>query len=137
MFIKFPYRVMRTACALAALLISFALSVRNSEAVGAAAPAVEARQDRVVALNDADTMDAEFIVGPAGKIALVFKFADGKMETLLGTVKPDVLKREVMKDGKKALESVPMPDGLIEFKGAKLNFHYHSRPNLARYAEAQ
>ena len=95
------------------------------------------RTDRVIALNDADTVEAEFLVGPAGKIALVFKFADGKPQTLLGTVKPDTQKRQVLKDGKKVLESVPMPDGLIEFRGAGLNFGYHSRPNLVRYTEAQ
>src|SRR5258708_988086 len=99
MFIIISDRAARTACACAALLISLAFSFRSTDAAGPVAPAVEGRKDHVIALNDADTIEAEFRVGPAGKIALAFKFADGKTQTLLGTAKPDVLKRPVLKDG--------------------------------------
>ena len=67
----------------------------------------------------------------------MFKFADGKAQTLLGAVKADTLKRTVEKDGKKTPEMVPMADGWIEFTGAGLRFQYHSRPCLTRYTEAQ
>lgn len=67
----------------------------------------------------------------------MFKFADGKTQTLLGAVKADTLKRTVEKDGKKVPETVSMADGWIEFTGAGLRFEYHSRPRLSRYTEAQ
>src|SRR6185295_15067174 len=91
----------------------------------------------VIALNGADSAEAEFRVGESGKIAVMFKFADGKAQTLLGAVKADTLKRTVEKDGKKTPETAPMADGMIEFTGAGLRFQYHSRPYLARYTETQ
>src|SRR5271156_2230926 len=94
-------------------------------------------QAQTLTLNDADTVEAEFRVGRTGKTAVVFKFADGKTQTLLGAVKADMLKRTVEKDGKKTPEMLPMPDGWIEFTGAGLRFQYHSRPYLKRYTEAQ
>ncbi len=99
---------------------------------------VAARLDaEAVALKEANTMEAEFRVGAAGKVAVGFQFAGGKMQTLLGVVKPDALKRTVEKEGKKTPETVPMPDGWIEFTGAGLRCEYHSRPRLVRYTEAQ
>src|SRR5690349_12277015 len=92
---------------------------------------------QTLVLKDADTAEAEFRVGKSGKVAVSLKFADGKTQTLLGTVKADTLKRTVEKDGKKTPETVPMPDGWIEFTGAGLRFEYHSRPFLRRYTEAQ
>ncbi len=92
---------------------------------------------QTIPLIDANTIDAEFRVGAAGKVALMFKFADGKIHTLLGVVKADALKRTVEKEGKKMPETVAMPDGWIEFSGAGLRFAYHSRPRLLRYTEAQ
>ena len=132
-----PGRTLREVLCVAALLILFLPSIRHAQGAEAASPAVESRKDQVIPLNNADTLDAEFLVGTGGKIGLSFKFADAKTQTLLGTVKPDVLKRQVVKDGKKVTESVPMPDGLIEFRGEHLDIQYHSRPNLARYTEAQ
>jgi hypothetical protein len=90
-----------------------------------------------IPLNDGNTLNAEFRIGAAGKMAVMFKFADGKTQTLLGAVKADTLKRTVEKDGKKTPETVPMADGWIEFTGAGLRFEYHSRPRLSRYTEAQ
>src|SRR5436190_12172959 len=92
---------------------------------------------QTLTLKDADTVEAEFRVGGAGKIAVMLKFADGKAQTLLGAVKADTLKRAVEKNGKKTSEMVPMADGWIEFIGAGLRFQYHSRPYLKRYTEAQ
>ena len=92
---------------------------------------------QTIPLNDANTLNAEFRIGAAGKVAVLFKFADGKMQTLLGAVKADTLKRTVEKDGKKTPETVPMADGWIEFSGEGLRFEYHSRPRLLRYTEAQ
>ena len=117
----------RAAFLLAAFLILSAASIRMTRAA----------DPRVVALNGADTAEAEFRVGASGKIAVMFTFADGKVQTLLGVVKGDTQKRTVEKDGKKTPEMVPMADGLIEFTGAGLRFQYHSRPCLARYTEAQ
>jgi hypothetical protein len=94
-------------------------------------------QAQTLTLNDADTVEAEFRVGETGKIAVMLKFADGKVQTLLGAVQADTLKRTVEKDGKKTPELVPMADGWIEFTGAGLQFQYHSRPHLRRYTEAQ
>src|SRR6185437_6826386 len=111
-----PGRTLREVLCVAALLILFLPSIRHAQGAEAASPAVESRKDQVIPLNNADTLDAEFLVGTGGKIGLSFKFADAKTQTLLGTVKPDVLKRQVVKDGKKVTESVPMPDGLIEFR---------------------
>ncbi len=88
-------------------------------------------------LNGADTAEAEFRVGATGKIALMFKFADGKVQSMLGVVKADTQKRIVEKDGKKTPEMVPMADGWIEFSSAGVKFQYHSRPYLKRYTEAQ
>ncbi len=124
-------RATRIAFALAAIFILTLGSVRLTHA---APPAAESQ---AVVLKDADTMEAEFRVGVAGKIGLMFKFADGKTQTLLGVVKEDVLKRTVEKDGKKVPEMSPMPDGAIEFSGPGLKFQYHSRPYLTRYTEAQ
>ncbi len=90
-----------------------------------------------IPLNEGNTLNAEFRIGAAGKMAVMFKFADGKTQTLLGAVKADTLKRTVEKDGKKTPETVPMADGWIEFTGAGLRFEYHSRPRLSRYTEAQ
>lgn len=94
-------------------------------------------QAQTLTLIDADTVEAEFRVGGTGKIAVMLKFADGKTQTLLGTVKADTLKRTVEKNGKKTPEMLPMTDGWIEFTGAGLRFQYHSRPYLKRYTEAQ
>ncbi|MSR54666.1 MAG: hypothetical protein EXS09_15470 [Gemmataceae bacterium] len=94
-------------------------------------------QAQTLTLKDADTVEAEFRVGGTGKIALMLKFADGKVQTLLGAVKADTLKRTVEKNGKKTPEMLPMADGWIEFIGAGLRFQYHSRPYLKRYTEAQ
>jgi hypothetical protein len=101
------------------------------------AGAVEGKSEHYIALNGGNTVSAEFQVGAALKLGIAFKFADGKMQTIAGVVKADELKRTVLRDGKKAPESAPMPDGLIEFRGAGLNFQYHSRPCLVRYTEAQ
>ena len=92
---------------------------------------------QAIPLKDGNTLNAEFRIGAAGKIAVMFKFTDGKTQTLLGAVKADTLKRTVEKDGKKTPETVPMADGWIEFTGAGLRFEYHSRPRLSRYTEAQ
>ena len=94
-------------------------------------------QAQTLTLKNADTVEAEFRVGGTGKIAVLFQFADGKPQTLLGTVKADTLKRTVVNDGKKTPELLPMADGLIEFVGAGLRFQYHSRPYLKRYTEVQ
>jgi hypothetical protein len=94
-------------------------------------------QAQTLTLNDADTVEAEFRVGRTGKIAVMFKFADGKTQALLGTVKADTLTRTVDKNGKKTSETQSMADGAIEFAGAGLTFQYHSRPYLKRYTEAQ
>ncbi len=94
-------------------------------------------QAQALTLKKADTVEVEFRVGKSGKIAVLFKFADGKIQTLLAAAKADMLKRIVEKDGKKAPEMLPMADGWIEFTGAGLRFQYHSRPYLKRYTEAQ
>ncbi len=112
---------------LAAFLILSAASVRMTRAA----------DPRVVALNGADTAEMEFQVGASGKIAVLFKFADGRAQSLLGVVKADTQNLTVEKDGKKTPEKVPMADGWIEFAGAGLRFQYHSRPRLSRYTEAQ
>lgn len=116
------------------LLASALLALQPSLA---AAPAAGARE-HVVKLESGDTLAAEFRVGTAGKVALVFNFADPKLkQTLTGVVKPDSQARAVQKDGKKATERVPMPEAFIEFTGAGLKFLYHARPRLLRYTEAQ
>ena len=117
----------RAAFLLAAFLILSAASIRMTRAA----------DPHVMALNGADTAEMEFRVGASGKIAVMFKFADGKTQTLLGAVKEDTQKRTVEKDGKKMPESVPMADGWIEFTGAGLRFQYHRRPRLSRYTETQ
>ncbi len=117
--------------AFTAILILTLGAVRSTQAAPAAA------ESQAVVLKNADTMEAEFRLGAAGKIGLTFKFADGKTQTLVGVVKEDVLKRTVEKEGKKVAEMSPMPDGAIEFAGSGLRFQYHSRPCLARYTEAQ
>lgn len=127
----------RAAFLLAAFLTLPSASIRMTRAADASAPVATSDNPRVVALNGADTADAEFRVGESGKIAVMFKFADGKAQTLLGAVKADTQKRTVEKDGRKTPEMAPMADGLIEFSGAGLRFKYHSRPCLARYTEAQ
>jgi len=124
-------RATRRAFALSAILILIVGAVLLTHAAPAAV------ESQAVVLKDADTMEAEFRVGMAAKIGLVFKFADGKTQTLLGAVKEDALKRTVEKDGRKVPEMSPMPDGAIEFSGAGLKFQYHSRPYLTRYTEAQ
>ncbi|HEV7406505.1 MAG TPA: hypothetical protein VGO11_26375 [Chthoniobacteraceae bacterium] len=121
----------RSGFAFTAMLI---LTFGSALPIHAAPPAVESQ---AVVLKDADTMEAEFRVGAAGKIGLAFKFADGKTQTLLGAVKADALKRTVEKDGRKVPEMTPMPEGAIEFSGPGLRFQYHSRPFLQRYTEAQ
>jgi hypothetical protein len=100
-------------------------------------PLAHAAESQAVVLKEADTVEAEFRVGAAGKIGLAFKFADGKTQTLLGAVKPDAWKRTVEKDGRKVPELTPMPEGAIEFSGPGLKFQYHSRPFLQRYTEGQ
>jgi hypothetical protein len=124
-------RKTRFAFALAALLILTAASLPAADA------ATAELKGPAITLHDADTAEVEFRIGAAGKIAVMFKFTDGKTQTLLGAVKADALKRTVEKDGKKVPEMVPMPDGMIEFSGPGLKFQYHSRPCLARYTEAQ
>ena len=89
--------------------------------------------EQSLALNDADTAQAEFQIGAAGKIGVAFKFADGTVQTLPGLVKADEMKRII----EKVPVGTPMPDAFIEFKGAGLLFRNHVRPNLARYTEAQ
>lgn len=88
-------------------------------------------------LHEADTVQAEFQVGAAGRVALSFKFADKKVQTLPGFVKADELKRTVEKDGKKVPVGMPMPDAFIEYRNAALFFRNHVRPNLQRYTEAK
>lgn len=127
----------RAAFLLAAFLILSSASIRMTRAADDSEPVAKSGNPRVVALNGADTAEAEFRVGASEKTAVMFKFADGKAQTLLGAVKSDTLKRTVEKDGKKTPEMVPMADGLIEFTGAGLRFQYHSRPYLARYTETQ
>ncbi len=117
-----------------AVVISF-LCLHSTFLFGA--DAVEGRQDYSVGLNNANTMSAEFRVGASGNIGLALKFADGRTQTLTGMVKSDEMKQQVQKDGRKVTQSVPMPDGLIEFHGMGLNFRNHVRPHLARYTEAQ
>ena len=121
----------------AGFLMLSSASIRMTRAADASAPVAKSDNPRVVALNGVDTAEAEFRVGATGKIAVMFKFDDGKTQTLLGAVKADTQKRTVEKDGKKTPETVPMADGLIEFTGAGLRFRYHSRPCLARYTETQ
>src|SRR5688572_19496009 len=75
--------------------------------------AVAALHAQAIPLNEANTAEAEFRAGAAGKVAVMFKFADGKVQTLLGAVKPDELKRTVEKDGRKVPETTPMADGWI------------------------
>src|SRR5690349_5606911 len=107
-------------------------SVFQSPAVVAAAAllyfAVPGLHAQTISLNEANMAEAEFKVGAAGKVAVTLKFADGKTQTLLGTVKADALKRTAEKDGKKVPETTPMADGWIEIAGAGLRFEYHSRP---------
>ena len=102
-----------------------------------AAEPVTDRKAHSVTLGKANAMEVEFQVGPVGKVGLMFKFAEGKSQALLGVVKADLLLRQVEKVGKKSLEKEPMPDGYIEFQGAGLKYRLHSRPYLARYTEAQ
>ena len=85
-------------------------------------------QAQTLTLKDADTVEAEFRVGGTGKIAVMFKFADGKAQTLLGAVKADTLKRTVEKDGKKTPEMLPMADGWIEFIGRGLEVSISQPP---------
>src|SRR3954468_6454353 len=118
------------------LSFAFALTV-VLDPIGLSHAAPATVESQAVALQNSDTIEAEFRVGAAGKIGLGFKFADGKTQTLLGTVKPDALKRTVEKDGKKVPETTPMPDGAIAFSGLGFKFEYHSRPFLQRYTEAQ
>ena len=127
----------RAAFLLAAFLILSAASIRMTRAADASAPVAKPGNPRVVALNGADTAEAELRVGATEKITVMFKFADGKDQTLLGAVKADTWKRTVEKDGKRMSETVPMADGWVEFTGAGLRFQYHSRPRLARYTETQ
>jgi len=128
---------LRAAFLPAALLISSSASIGTLRAADASAPVEKSGTARVLALHGADTAEAEFRVGASGTIAVTFQFADGKAQTLLGTVKEDTQQRTVEKDGKKTPEMVPMADGWIEFTGAGLRFQYHSRPYLKRYTEAQ
>ena len=102
-----------------------------------AAEPVADRKAHSVTLGKSNAMEVEFQVGPVGKVGLMFKFAEGKSQALLGVVKADLLLRQVEKVGKKSLEKEPMPDGYIEFQGAGLKYRLHSRPYLARYTEAQ
>lgn len=127
----------RAACLLAGFLILSAASIRTTHAGDAVAPMEKSGNPFVVALNAADTAEMEFRVGVSGKIAVLFKFADGKTQTLLGAVKADSQKRLVEKDGKKTSELMPMADGSIEFTGGGLRFQYHSRPRISRYTEPQ
>lgn len=106
--------------------------------IAQAEPHVEKGQrDHAIQLDDKDTVEAEFQIGPAGKIALDFVFADGTSQTLQGVVKSDVMTRLIEKEGRKVPQSMPMPEGLIEFRGMGLGFEYHTRPRLSRYTEAQ
>lgn len=123
----------RPALALASLLMLTTVSVRLAQA----AATEPGRNEHMLTLGEANTLMAEFQVGPAGKIGLLLKFATGQTNTLRGTVKPDVMTRTVDKDGRKVPEQVPLPDGFIEFQGPGLKFNLHSRPCLARYTEAQ
>ncbi len=100
-------------------------------------PSLVSAAEQSVLLGDADTVRAEIQVGASGRIALAFKFADGKTQEILGVVKADEMKRTVEMDGKKVQVGTPMPDALIEFKGAGLIFQNHVRPNLVRYTEKQ
>lgn len=128
----------RAAFVLANILILSVASIRITRAADAPAPvATKSGDPRVALLNEADTAEMEFRVGAEGKIAVMFKFADGPVQTLLGAVKADAQKRTVEMDGKKLPELVPMADGLIEFSGGGLRFQYHSRPCLKRYTETQ
>lgn len=127
----------RTVILLTAFLMLSAVSMRMTCAADTAAPGTNSMGTHVLSLNEADTAEADFRVGASGKIAVLFMFADGKTQTLLGSVKADALKRTVEKDGIKTPEMVPMADGWIEFTGAGLRFQYHSRPYLKRYTEAQ
>jgi len=102
-----------------------------------AAEPVAGRKTHLITLGKTNAIEVEFQVGPVGKMGLVFKFASGQSQTLLGVVKADQLLRQVEKSGKKILEKEPMPDGYIEFQGAGLKYRLHSRPYLARYTEAQ
>lgn len=122
---------------LAASLILPAASIRTIRAADASAPIAKSGNPCIVTMQGADTAEAEFRVGASGKIAVTFKFADGKTQSLRGVVKADTLQRTVEKDGKKTPETVPMADGFIEFAGAGLSFQYHSRPCLVRYKEVQ
>ncbi len=100
-------------------------------------PIAEGPKEHVIALDGANTMQAEFRTGASGKIALGLKFADGKAQWIIGAVKPEKLLRSVLMDGKRAMETTLAPDALIEFQGAGLRFENHIRPCLARYTEAQ
>lgn len=121
------------ALVFASLLVLTATSTGMSQAVAAAS----GRQEHVLKLGEANTLGAEFQVGPAGKVGVLLKFANGQTNLLRGTVKPDLMMRTVDKDGRKVPEQVPLPDGFVEFQGPGLRFNLHSRPNLARYTEAQ
>ncbi len=134
---RMPIIPPRAAFLLSAFLILSAVSIRMTSAADASAPGTNSTGTHVLSLNEADTAEAEFRVGASGKIAVLFMFADGKTQTLLGSVKADALKRTVEKGGIKTPEMVPMADGWIEFTGAGLRFQYHSRPYLKRYTEAQ
>ena len=100
-------------------------------------PDAEGPKEHVIALGDANTVQAEFHTGASGKIAFGLKFADGKAQWILGVVKPEKLLRSVLKDGKRTPETTLAPDALIEFQGAGLRVENHIRPCLARYTEAQ
>lgn len=90
-----------------------------------------------ISLKNDNTVNTEFRVGPGRKMGIAFKFTDGKIQSLDGTIRADVLTRQAEKDGKKVSENTPLDDAFIEFKGAGLFFRFHSRPNLARYTPAQ
>lgn len=102
-----------------------------------AATIAHAGGNHVVALKDADTLAVELRVGAAGKTTLEFHFADKTKQTLLASAQPYQLTRSSLKDGKRTLETTPMPDCFVEFTGAGLTIQYYSRPRLSRYTEAQ
>jgi hypothetical protein len=90
-----------------------------------------------IAIADGNALQAEFQVGPSGKVRLEFKFQEGPAQVIEGQVVADALTRQVTVEGKKSTESTTLPDAAIEFKGAGLNFQCHTRPYLKRYMEPQ
>lgn len=70
----------RAALLFAAFLILSAASIRMRRAADASAPVDKSSNPGVVALNGADTAEMEFLVGASGKIAVMFKFADGILD---------------------------------------------------------